>query len=167
MGRERHDGPAVELAYNCDGTEHEDIVLRFGDAETRSDSYWIARDNNLRPDDRSPAKVRLVIAQLLRQWERDVTTLEIGATACLPWDFSDQYSGWVRVEREDADRLSLVLVWTEELTATGVFLAATDYGSGVPHISKFNEDQESPRLQVTRDDFLAAIRMNRAHYQTG
>jgi hypothetical protein len=55
----------------------------------------------------------------------------------------------------------MALVWTE--AATGVFLAPTNYGSDVPDISEFTEVLDSPRLQVTRDDLLAAIQRNREH----
>lgn len=92
----------IDLAFNDNGTAHDDVVLRFGTVEKLCDSYYFALDDDLRSDDTSPAKVRLVIAELLRQWHNDVAALEVGNTAYLPYDLSDQYSAWLRVEREDA-----------------------------------------------------------------
>jgi hypothetical protein len=48
------------------------LVLRFGEFEQRGDSYYLALDPNLLPDDEDAKKVRLVLARLLEKWRHSV-----------------------------------------------------------------------------------------------
>jgi transposase len=161
-GEVGHAAAMIEHVYRDNGTAHRDVVLRFGSVEKLCDSYYFALDTNLRDGGESPAKVMSVIGELLRQWERDVAALAVGATAYLPYDLSDQYSGWPQAER-DADRIGLALGWTEP--AMGSSFNASDYGPVTLLIGTLQPSDASPRFEIRRDELLAAIRANLTRYE--
>ena len=159
------DAAAVfDLDYNDNGTSHRDVTLRFGDVEKLCDSYYFALDNDLLPHDESSAKVCTVIAQLLRQWQSDVATLEIGDTAYLPFDFSDEYSAWVRVERKDAERMALTIGWTDAVH--GYSFDASNYRSAVSGLGTLAPYRDgNPYIEMSRDNLLAVISANLMRYE--
>jgi hypothetical protein len=84
------------LTFKPNRTGHNDVVLYFAEQEWICDSYYFALDNELLPDIESEEKVRLVLKRLLEQWLEAIRALKVGEVAYLPYDFSDQCTGWLR-----------------------------------------------------------------------
>jgi len=89
----------LTLRFEDNGTAHEDIVLRWGGEEWRCDSYYLALDQGVFADRQDAEKVRQVLHRLLQQWHDAVHNLQEGEVVYLPYDFSDQYTAWLRCHR--------------------------------------------------------------------
>src|SRR5215470_16626877 len=101
------------LRFEDNGTAHDDLVLRFGGESWVCDSYYLALDRELLPDREDADKVRAVLRRLLEQWLFAVENLPDNGTAYLPYDFSDQYTGWLACHRSDA-QVAVSRGWAEE-----------------------------------------------------
>lgn len=86
----------LNFAFKPNRTGHDDVTLRFADQEWICDSYYLALDNELLPDIENEQKVCVVFRRLLEQWLEAIRTLDVDDVAYLPYDFSDQYTGWLR-----------------------------------------------------------------------
>ena len=68
------------------------------------DSHYFLIDHDVQPEGREDdARVRHVLALLMDQWWRAVAALGDGGVCYLPYDFSDQYTGWLRCEAGGRD----------------------------------------------------------------
>ena len=85
-------GSVVSLVLEDNDTEHDDLVVRVGTWAHRADSYYHALDHS--PD--SPPDVLSSIRAMLRQWLDVVSEAKEGEAFYLPFDFSDQCTGWLR-----------------------------------------------------------------------
>jgi hypothetical protein len=89
----------LSLRFEDNETGHDDLVLRFANQRWVCDSYYLVLDRELLPDRENADKVRAVLLRLLEQWLVAVERLPDGGTAYLPYDFSDQYTGWLSCHR--------------------------------------------------------------------
>lgn len=87
------------LSFQDNGTRHHDVVLLFGDERHACDSYCLALDAQLLPEREDAEKVRAVLQRLLGQWLQAAEHLPDGGTIYLPYDFSDQCTGWLTCTR--------------------------------------------------------------------
>jgi len=76
---------------------HRDLELRLGRARHRADSYYLGFDPGIDPLDESRSKTRRVLAALLDAAAVSLEKARAGAIVMLPYDFSDQYIGLLRV----------------------------------------------------------------------
>ncbi len=118
----------LSLRFEDNGTAHDDIVLRFGGQTWISDSYYFALDGALQPESEDPLKVKAVFRRLLEQWLGAVENMPDGGTVFLPYDFSDQYTGWLRCQRSGGEvsasrGWSYVEGWSFFPSAVGEYLA--------------------------------------------
>jgi len=98
----------ISFRFEHNGTFHNDLVLQIGEQEWRCDSYYLQIDRGMLPDREDAAKVRAVLRRLLDQWCTALGRLSDGQSCYLPYDFSDQYTGWLRCTL-DGDRLRVQL----------------------------------------------------------
>jgi hypothetical protein len=89
----------LSLRYEDNETAHDDVFLRFAGETYVCDSYYFSLDRALRPGDESPSKVKAVVHKLLEQWLTAAANLPDSGEAFLPYDFSDQYTGWLCCQR--------------------------------------------------------------------
>ena len=91
---------------------HDDLFLRLGGWVHRCDSYYFAleAENGVRVNAGAVAKVMQV---LLRQWRDCVRQLVDGAFVYLPYDFSDQSTAWLQVERMGT-QLEVTAGWSSQ-----------------------------------------------------
>jgi hypothetical protein len=142
----------LSLRYKDDGTEHDDLCLCFAGQTQVCDSYYFAIDRGMRPDEESPAKVKAVLHRLLEQWLTTVANLPEGGTAFLPYDFSDQGTGWLRCERA-GNEIVMSQGWSK-VPGHSVFPSTVgDYLSNLPD---FHVD--GPTTKSSREDLQQAIR---------
>jgi ubiquinone/menaquinone biosynthesis C-methylase UbiE len=88
------------LTFDDHGSGHDDLLLTLGDHRLQADSYYLALDENIQPDSEGAEKVREVLRTLLHQWREAVSDCPVGGTVYLPFDFSDQYTRWLRCQVE-------------------------------------------------------------------
>jgi hypothetical protein len=93
----------IALTLDRSGSSHDDLVLTLGESVWRCDSYYLALDQRLLPDQQDEPKVRAVLRALLENWRTAILGLTSGGTAYLPYDFSDQGTAWLACELNDGD----------------------------------------------------------------
>ena len=95
----------VSFTFEDNGTIHNDLVLRIGDSAWRCDSYYFAIEQYAGDDQEDAPKVRKILRALLEKWKSAIEGLANGATAYLPYDFSDQCTAWLACELIDGELL--------------------------------------------------------------
>lgn len=79
-----------------------------------------------------------------------------GGTAWLPFDLSDQYTGWLRVRTPDGDRAVVQAGWSG---IAGWSFMPTDFiGTPVP---KTLTEIENAAVECRLPDLIAAVQQNR------
>ena len=90
------------LSFEPNGTSHGDLLLRYGPYADRCDSYYMAIDSGIAAEREDEAKVRIVLEKLLLQWREVIEHTGNGEVAYLPYDFVDEYMGFLRCKPQDA-----------------------------------------------------------------
>ena len=142
----------LSLTFHDNKTGHRDIVLRFAGQEWICDSYYLAIDTELLPEVEDEGKIRAVLRRLHEQWLEAIEGLKVGEVAYLPFDFSDQCTGWLRCTAKSTgysidQGWSSVEGWSFSPSAIGVLLH---------NLEGFRAD--GPTLEVAHTEFQAAIR---------
>jgi hypothetical protein len=146
----------LSLRYEDNDTAHDDLFLRFAGQIYVCDSYFFALDRGLQPDDESPDKVKAVVRKLLEQWLTAAANLPDGGTAFLPYDFSDQYTGWLRCQRRENE----MLVSKGYAPVEGHSLFPSVVGEYLSSLPGFCVD--GPTVMSGREGLLQAIRASLA-----
>ena len=142
----------LALRYEENGTAHDDVFLRFAGHTYACDSYYFALDRMVKPDEGSSAKVKAVVHKLLEQWLIAATNLPDGGEAFLPYDFSDQYTGWLSCQRRgneiDVSKgYALIEGWRLFPSVVGEYLSC------LPGFCV-----NGPTIRLSREGLLQAIR---------
>ncbi|MCB1886040.1 MAG: hypothetical protein KDH20_00420 [Rhodocyclaceae bacterium] len=101
----------LSLTFVDNGTGHNDMVLQLAGRSWACDSYYLALDDGVLPSTDCSTKIRAVLRRLLAQWLEAVREVRTGDMAFLPYDFSDQYTGWLRCTRT-SDRFLVARGWS-------------------------------------------------------
>jgi hypothetical protein len=99
---------AISLTRTTDRDVHQDLLLRLGTYRHVCDSYYLAIDDS----PTAGGSVEDNLARLLDQWVQQLRQLTHETTAFLPFDFSDQCTAWLRVDRLDTDRVVVQAGWS-------------------------------------------------------
>ncbi len=91
----------LSLRFEDNKTGHKDLILSFAGRVWVCDSYYLVIDSKLSPDQEDANKIRLVLRKLLEQWLSAVESIPADGSVYLPYDFSDQYTAWLRCIRTD------------------------------------------------------------------
>lgn len=94
---------AISLVFKDNGSLHHDLVLSVGGQDFVCDTYYLALDQSISADREDAGKVRMVLARLLIQWLDSLNKIPDGGTVYLPYDFSDQCTGWLECRRAGSD----------------------------------------------------------------
>ncbi|VAW71135.1 hypothetical protein MNBD_GAMMA10-1651 [hydrothermal vent metagenome] len=94
---------AISLTYEPNKTQHADLLLRLGTWATRCDTYYYELDHSAGTEPNTVASIRA----LLKQWHKDVQNLKSEGQIYLPYDFSDQHSGWLQVKFYNSDKIGV------------------------------------------------------------
>lgn len=89
----------VSLVFTDNGSLHDDLVLSIGGRDFVCDTYYLALDQGVSADREDVGKIRMVLARLMEQWLDALKVLRDGRVVYLPFDFSDQSTGWLACER--------------------------------------------------------------------
>lgn len=141
----------VSVQFVDNGRFHDDIVLRLGDEQWRCDSYYLLIDHGMLADQEDAAKVREVLRRLLEQWHACVASLGEREACYLPYDFSDEYTGWLRCETAGPN-LKVQRGWAE---VEGYSFIPSDVGDLLRSLVGFRP--EGTEIVMPRQDFLHEI----------
>ena len=104
------------------------IEVQVGTESRVGESYYLGLQPNSANLDFQPATGTW---QLVTEWIRLITAMEDGLQLFLPFDFSDEYTRWLTLRRENRD-LSVAFGWA---TIEGWAISPSDlseYASGLP-----------------------------------
>ena len=141
----------LSLQFKHNGTAHDDLILRFAGQTRVCDTYYLAIDRGLLPEREDDYKVRAVLRRLLEQWLTAVENIRDGGIIYLPYDFSDEYTGWLQGRRSD-NLLELSLGWA---AIGGWSFYPSAVGEYLTQLSDFHPD--GPSIQVTVAELVQAI----------
>ena len=141
------DKPILKYVYN--GRGHEDLILSLPNYERVADTYYFALDSGIRAGDESFEKVRTIIASLLAQWNNAVSSRE--SVVFLPYDFSDEYTGCLRVLIED----KVVHVTPGFSKREGWSFSPSDISGYVHSVSDFRTD--GPSISFSREGWIDRV----------
>ena len=114
----------VSVSLNADNQ----IEVHVGSESRAGESYYLGLQVDSDSHEFRPADG---IAQLLREWIRLLIELKDGRQLFLPFDFSDEYTRWLSVQREGCD-VAIVFGWS---TVEGWAISPgdfTQYAHGLP-----------------------------------
>jgi len=143
----------VSLRYENNDRFHDDLLLRVGERMWRCDTYYLLLDRAMLPDREDDAKVRAVLARLLEQWRAAVAALDDGGGCFLPYDFSDEYTGWLRCEAAAGEMLTLQRGWSR--VAGYAIMPSNVDEAMIRELPDFQPDGDA--VAVTRELFLRGI----------
>lgn len=141
------------LTFDEHGSGHDDLLLTFGDHRLHADSFYLALDEHIRPGSETPDKAREVLRTLLHQWREVVADCPAGETVYLPYDFSDEDTGWLqcRVTADDCE------VQPGRSSIEGWRFLPTAWSDLRSNVSDFRPIEGIEPLVAARDRVLAAI----------
>lgn len=142
----------LSLRFEDNDTAHKDIFLTFAGRVWVCDSYYLHLDSHMLPKEGGPDKVRAVLHRLLGQWLSGVENLQEGATVYLPYDFSDQYTAWLRCVRV-GKIVEVCRGWAEE---EGYSIFPSEIGHYLTDLQDFRA--VGPLIHVPYEELLDAIR---------
>jgi hypothetical protein len=147
----------LTLQFENNDRFHNDLVLRVGPETCRCDSYYLLLDNRILPGKEDAEKVSVVLNRLLVQWREAVEYLPEAGTCFLPFDFSDQYTAWLRCEARGPDLL-VQRGWAE---IEGWRVLPSDIGELLRDVPGFHP--EGPLYQIQRQRFLRSLSTPQDH----
>ena len=142
----------LKFFFSDNSRGHNDLYLQVAEREWVCDSYYLALDDNLLPEREDSSKVRAVLFRLMEQWLAAIERLSANEVAFLPYDFSDQYTGWLRCEHRD----SYVLVSRGWSPVEGWSFSPSAIPSHLAVAPNFKSD--GVILSLPKQDLLEAIR---------
>ncbi|HQX51514.1 MAG TPA: hypothetical protein PLY87_20585 [Planctomycetaceae bacterium] len=114
----------VSVSLNADNQ----IEVRVGTESRAGESYYLGLQPNSKNHEFRPAEGT---SELVSEWIRLLSALRDGQQLFLPFDFSDEYTRWLTLRREDCD-VTIVFGWA---TVEGWAILPSDftqYSHGVP-----------------------------------
>lgn len=120
----------VAVSLNSDNQ----IEVRVGTESRAGESYYLGLQPNREHDDFRPASGTL---QLVTEWIRLLCELPDGEQLFLPFDFSDEFTRWLHVDRKGRD-VTIVFGWA---TVEGWAISASDLTEHAHGLSGFMPDE--------------------------
>ncbi|GAA5022749.1 hypothetical protein [Streptomyces siamensis] len=148
---------AVRLERTTDQDIHDDLELHLGTWRHVSDSFYLAND----PTATTAENVPQQLARLLEQWIEQVRELRpAGGTRFLPFDFSDECTGWLRVTSQDGTHARVEAGWS---LIQGWSFNPSDIADMAHRVGDF-EPEAGAAVDCLIDDLLATITHNRSFF---
>jgi hypothetical protein len=141
----------VSLRFEDNGRFHDDLVVQCGHQRWVCDSYYLQLDRGMLPHREDAFKVRGVLRRLIEQWRDAVAAVPDGQVRYLPFDFSDEYTRWLRC----AAAGPLLTIQPGSATVPGYSFFPSAIGNLLEHVPGFAEDGDA--ITVTRTRFLQSL----------
>ena len=155
------------IQYRDNGTAHEDLLVRLREYVRLADSYYLAIDSSCLPDDESANKTRRVLIRLLQCWVNGLGDATPTRPVCLPFDFSDQYTGCFQC-RPDGDTFEIVAgtslreAWRVLPSDPGDYLfSITDFRPDASTLIRLPKSEFMHRVQESIADAESQLSSNR------
>ncbi len=146
----------LRLTFDDQGTQRGDILLECGEYVRHVDSYYFALDPAVQ-DQPEGQRIRASLERLLDQWLLAVQHAQPGQSVFLPFEFADEYTGWLRVSVE-GDRVRCRPGWS---AIAGHAVCPSNIGSHAVHVSDFDPIPDAEDLVVSQVALAEAIELNR------
>lgn len=141
---------SIELEFHDNGRFHDDLILHVGQETWVCDSYYLLIDPNV-PGDENASKVTVALKRLLEQWRDVVRALPEGGVCFLPYDFSDEYTAWLRCEARGHELL-VQRVWAD---VAGYSIWPSQIGGFLNELPRVHA--EGTIYEISRDVFLHSL----------
>ena len=141
--RSRPDCSLLSLVYEPNGTDHDDLVVGLSSWRYRCDTYYYKLDHPAG----SASDVPGAIKRLLELWLRDMDACGPDHATYLPYDFSDQYTGWLRCGLKANGEWQILPGWSDK---EGWAFYPTDYEDVAKGLDDFRPVQGD--LEFTLQD---------------
>lgn len=143
----------LKFALSDLASPHADMLLQLGTFRKQSDSYYLRVDRHLLPGDESFEKARQVLVLLLQGWRALVADRAQVSPFYLPYDFSDQATGWIRCLPERGE-LTLQ-AGTSHIEGWSIYPSQIDREPW--SVPDFTPEDNSTPIQAPRSVWLRAI----------
>jgi len=89
----------IHIIYSDNGTGHEDLILEIKSINLRvvADTYYFRILDDFEPITAEDLRIKHALALLLGYWMSRVDSLNVTDYCYLPFDFSDEYTGCLKV----------------------------------------------------------------------
>ncbi|UUN27899.1 hypothetical protein [Streptomyces sp. FIT100] len=144
---------ALNFEVLAENKSHDNLRLRLGSYRHTCDSFYLDVDDTTT----ASSDLRGNLARLLEQWRNQVDGLwGAGGTAYLPYEFSDECTGWLRVSSADGRNAAVQAGWSP---VNGWSFAPSDYLATAPEITDF-EPEANAQIECALDDLSQCIARN-------
>ncbi|WP_411089261.1 hypothetical protein [Streptomyces sp. 061-3] len=144
---------ALNFELLTEKNAHDNLRLRLGPYRHTCDSYYLDIDDS--PTASPDLKGNL--ARFLEQWRSQVNGLKgTGGTAYLPYDLSDECTGWLRISSTDGCNADVQAGWS---LVSGWSFIPSDYLVTAPEITDFDPEANA-RIECSLDDLSRCIATN-------
>jgi hypothetical protein len=142
----------VPLSFVRDGSgDHGDLLLTLGSYRQRCDSYYLVIDDS--PG--TGGDVDAALARLREQWTTQLERLrQEPGTVFLPYDFSDQYTGWLQVTCDDGRHAAIQAGWA---TIEGYTFPPSDFVGTAATLTAITPF-DGAAVECDLDDLISAVR---------
>jgi hypothetical protein len=147
----------LSLRFEDNGTAHDDILFRLNGRVWVTDSYYLALDGGILPNDSDSTKVRLVLKRLLEQWVAALESLNEGCTIYLPFAFEDQHTKWLSCTQSG----DLIELHAGRARVEGWSFYPSAVQDHVSQLSDFRADGEP--VYEPREAVIHAVRLSIEH----
>ncbi len=100
----------LDIVFHPEAATHDDLELRLGAFCHQASSHDFRLTRSLAPGDESPIKVQRVLSRLWKLARRAIVHLSQDESCFVPFDLSDQCTGWIRFQR--TSRLAVTFGWS-------------------------------------------------------
>ncbi len=134
---------------------HEDLVVCIKENGFCGvfDSYYLSLDDGVETKLKGIKKVNFVLKNLIKYWIKKIDESNCGEVVYLPIDFSDQYIGCFRIEKNEN---GLNLCYGHTFTE-GWAISPADPGDFSSSISDFKLDRTFKPIFVKQTEFLDSL----------
>lgn len=112
----------IRIAYLNNSIGNKNLLLEVDEIHLReiADSYYFALDNSFMPEEESDTKVILNLRKLLEAWQDKLKTIRNGEEILLPFDFSDEYIGGLRIKGLEEEKIQVDYGFTTKFTGASI-----------------------------------------------
>jgi hypothetical protein len=148
--RQRPDCTLMSLVYEPNGTDHDDLVMGLASWRYRCDTYYYELDHPAGSDSDVPGTIR----RMLEMWLQDLQRCSKGQSVYLPYDFSDQYTGWIKCALVSDIEWQITPGWSDK---EGWAFDPSDYEDVAKGLDDFRPVKDGIQFVVESDALYADI----------
>jgi len=112
----------LSLEWNPAAGLHESLTLSIPalGVSVVADTYYVASDDDVEPGETSPSRIEAAISTLIQGWISLIRTMSSRDIRYLPFDFSDQYIGCLKIEGREGGQVGMSYGYTTTIEGHGL-----------------------------------------------